>query len=132
MWRGQALDMPSWWQELVEIPEVDDFQELAQKIQASFELPPENEQTTQCRELPPGSPSIQMSPCQKEFPPTARSKVPLPGYLRGTVGEDHVTYVQYSPILGREIQQTYTGPTMPFGGEHPQVEGSDGAICLLL
>ena len=32
MWRGQALDTPSWWQELVEILEVDDFQELAQKI----------------------------------------------------------------------------------------------------
>ena len=31
--------MPSWWQELVEIPEVDDFQELAKKIWASFELP---------------------------------------------------------------------------------------------
>ena len=31
--------MPSWFQELVEILEVNDFQELAQKIWASFELP---------------------------------------------------------------------------------------------
>ena len=38
MWRGWALDTPSWWQELVKIPEVEDFQELAQNIQTSFEL----------------------------------------------------------------------------------------------
>ena len=38
-WRGWTVDMPSWWQELVGIPEVNDFQELAQKIQASFKLP---------------------------------------------------------------------------------------------
>ena len=37
-WQGQALDMPDWWQELVEIPEVDDYWELAQKIWASFNL----------------------------------------------------------------------------------------------
>ena len=39
MRQGQALNMPSWWQELVEIPEVGDFQELTQKIWYSFELP---------------------------------------------------------------------------------------------
>ena len=38
-WRGWVVDMPSWWQELEKIPEVDDIQELAQKTQASFELP---------------------------------------------------------------------------------------------
>ena len=31
-WQGQVLDMHDWWQELVEIPEVDDYWELAQKI----------------------------------------------------------------------------------------------------
>ena len=38
-WRGQVVNMPSWWQELGKIPEVGDLQELAQKIWASFELP---------------------------------------------------------------------------------------------
>ena len=38
-WQGQALNMPDWWQELAEISEVDDPQELARKIRASFELP---------------------------------------------------------------------------------------------
>ena len=32
------VDTPSWWQELGKIPEVGNFQELAQKIQASFKL----------------------------------------------------------------------------------------------
>ena len=36
---GQVVDTPSWWQELEKIPEVDNVQELAQKIWASFELP---------------------------------------------------------------------------------------------
>ena len=38
-WQGQVLDMPEWWQELAEIPKVDDYQELAQMIWDSFELP---------------------------------------------------------------------------------------------
>ena len=38
-WRGQAIEMPSWWQELGKIPEVGNLQELAQRIWASFELP---------------------------------------------------------------------------------------------
>ena len=37
-WWGQALGMPGWWQELVAIPEVDNYQELTWKIQASFKL----------------------------------------------------------------------------------------------
>ena len=38
-WRAQAHDMPGWWLELAEVPGVDDHQELAQKVQASFKLP---------------------------------------------------------------------------------------------
>ena len=38
-WQGQVLNMPDWWQELVEIPEIDDHWELAQWIRALFKLP---------------------------------------------------------------------------------------------
>ena len=38
-WRGQMVDTPSWWRELEEILDIEDTQELAQKIWASFELP---------------------------------------------------------------------------------------------
>ena len=37
-WRGQVVNMPSWWQELGKIQEVGNFQELAQKIWAFFKL----------------------------------------------------------------------------------------------
>ena len=38
-WRAQVHDMPGWWLELAKVPWVDDHQELAQKVQASFKLP---------------------------------------------------------------------------------------------
>ena len=38
-WRGWMVDTPSCWWELEEVPEVEDTQELAQKIWVSFELP---------------------------------------------------------------------------------------------
>ena len=38
-WRAQMHDMPGWWQELAEVPKIDNHQELARKVQASFELP---------------------------------------------------------------------------------------------
>ena len=38
-WRGHQLNMPDWWEELVAIPNVDDHCRLAQKVQASFEIP---------------------------------------------------------------------------------------------
>ena len=39
IWRAQMHDMPSWWQELAEVPGVDDHKKLAQEVQASFQLP---------------------------------------------------------------------------------------------
>ena len=39
MWRAQTLNTPSWWKELEKILEVKDFQELAHRIWAFFELP---------------------------------------------------------------------------------------------
>ena len=38
-WQGCQLDMPDWWGELVAIPDIDDYQKLAWKIRASFEIP---------------------------------------------------------------------------------------------
>ena len=38
-WQAWAHDMPGWWLELAKIPGVDHHQELAQMVQASFELP---------------------------------------------------------------------------------------------
>ena len=38
-WRGHRINTPDWWWELVGIPGINDFQELTQKIRASFKLP---------------------------------------------------------------------------------------------
>ena len=38
-WHGQCVDMPVWWWELQAIPNVEDHQELAQKVRASFKVP---------------------------------------------------------------------------------------------
>ena len=38
-WRAQVLDTPDWWQELIEVPGIDDHEKVAQEVWASFELP---------------------------------------------------------------------------------------------
>ena len=38
-WRAQVHDTSGWLQELAEVPEIDDHQELAWKVWASFKLP---------------------------------------------------------------------------------------------
>ena len=38
-WQAQAHDTPGWWPELAEIPDVNNHQELAWMVWASFELP---------------------------------------------------------------------------------------------
>ena len=38
-WRGCRVHTPDWWWKLVEIPGINNFWELAQKIRASFEIP---------------------------------------------------------------------------------------------
>ena len=38
-WKAEACKTPGWWRELLEVPEVQDYEELAQKVQASFYLP---------------------------------------------------------------------------------------------
>ena len=38
-WRAQMHGMPGWWQDLAELPRVDDHEKLAWEVQASFKLP---------------------------------------------------------------------------------------------
>ena len=35
-WKVQAYETPSWWQELIMVPGVDDHEKLAQEVQAFF------------------------------------------------------------------------------------------------
>ena len=38
-WKAEACKTPGWRRELLAVPEVQDYEELAQKVQASFQLP---------------------------------------------------------------------------------------------
>ena len=67
----------------------------------------------------------------ERFPLATRSNVPLPGYLGGTVGEDHSLHPG-STILGGEGQYAYAGSTMPLAEVCPQIEGDDGMVHFFL
>ena len=65
-WRAQAHDTPDWWQELAEVPKVDDYQKLAWEVQASFEVPWQINKlhsVENYHHAPPAPPCI----CQKNF-----------------------------------------------------------------
>ena len=39
MWKAEACKMPSWWRELMAVPEVEDCEKLAREVWASFQPP---------------------------------------------------------------------------------------------
>ena len=84
--------MPSWWQKLVEIPEVDNFQELAQKIWVSFKLPQRMSELHNVENycLAPPAPKCLH---QKDFLLQPDPKIPCQDIWQRQV-EKTVTYVQ--------------------------------------
>ena len=54
-WRGCRVHTPDWWWELVGIPGINDFQELVQKIRASFEVLQAKSKMTIWHHQPPGA-----------------------------------------------------------------------------
>ena len=84
--------MPDWWQELVEIPEVDDHWELARKIQASFELP---EWISELHDVENYHLALLAPPClhQKDFLLPQDPKFPCHD-IRMAQAEKTVAYVQ--------------------------------------
>ena len=63
---GADAQFPEWWQELAEIPEVDDYWELAWMIWASFELPWWVSQLHDVQNYYL-APLVPTCPCQKDF-----------------------------------------------------------------
>ena len=62
--------MPGWWPELAEVPGVDDHQELAQKVQASFEFPQQISEWHGVENYHQAPPGTAVHPLE-ELPPTA-------------------------------------------------------------
>ena len=73
-WRARVHDMPDWWQELAEVPGVDNHEKLAQEVWASFELPWQISQQ-HCIENYHQAPPALLCICQKSFllPPDSLS-----------------------------------------------------------
>ena len=84
--------MPDWWQELAEIPEVDDHWELARKIQASFKLPWQISELHDMENYHLALPALPCL-CQKDFLPPHDPKFPCHDIRMAQV-EKMVTYVQ--------------------------------------
>ena len=61
----------------------------------------------------------------------SRPLVPLPGYQRGAITEDHSLHTGPT-VLGGEGQPTNAKLTMPFGKVHSQTEEGNGTICVFL
>ena len=81
-WRGCRVHTPDWWQELVRIPGIKDFQELTQKIRASFELPQVKSKAQDVKNdylAPPAPKCIH----QKEFLPPQNPMLPSQDFREG-------------------------------------------------
>ena len=73
-WRSICICVPNWWKELIGILGIDDFQKLAQKIRASFEIP-QVRSKAQGGENDYSAPPASTCICQKDFLPP-----PDPGF----------------------------------------------------
>ena len=68
IWKAQAYETPSWWQELTMVPEVDNYEKLAHEVWASFQLPKrvsEQHQVKNDHQAPSALPCL----CQRDFLP---------------------------------------------------------------
>ena len=111
-WRAQVHDMPDWWQELTAIPGIEDHKKLAQEVWASFKLPRQISKwhsVENYHQAPPAPLCIS----QKSFLLQHDSKFAC-WYIKELQLEKMVAYAQGPPVLGRESQSAYSGPTTTF------------------
>ena len=81
-WRGHRIHTPEWWQELVGIPGINDFCQLARKIQVSFEIP----QAKSEAEGVDNDYLVPLAPkciCQREFLPPPNPMFPSQDFMEG-------------------------------------------------
>ena len=92
VWRSCQVHMPNWWWELVGIQGIDDFQALAQKIKASYEVPQARSKAQKVNNnysLPPAPKYI----CQKAFLPPQDWRFPYQDYREGQM-QKTIAYTQ--------------------------------------
>ena len=81
-WRGCRVNTPDWWQELVGILGINDFQELTQKIRTSFEPPWAKIKSPGCQQQLFSTTSPQLHPLEG-ISATSEPHIPQPGFMEG-------------------------------------------------
>ena len=100
MWKAEACKMPSWWRELMAVPEVEDCKKLAWEIWASFWLPKRASELHKMENYHQG-PSCTAVPPQEELLATTQFHLCLLRHSRNEMGEDG-GICPSSSVLGRE------------------------------
>ena len=127
-WKAETCKMPSWWRELVAVPEVEDHKRLAWEVQASFQLP------RRMRELHPRENCCQALPAPpclhwKKFMPPA-SSIYACRDIHKIPQEKTVAYAQALQQVGQFSPPN--AEAMPAGRKCEGAEGGVRVLPLLL
>ena len=69
MWKAEAYKTPSWWRELLKVPGVEDHENLAWEVQASFQLPKRASELHQVEDYHQAPPVLQCLLWKNFLPP---------------------------------------------------------------
>ena len=97
---GHQVNTPDWWQELMEILGINDFQELGQKIRAFFEIPQVKNKAQDINNDYSALP-VPICICWREFLPPPNPMFPSQDFKGGQIPKDS-GLCSGPPILGRK------------------------------
>ena len=126
-WRGCQVHTPNWQQELVGILGINNFQELVQKIRASFEVPWAKSQAQDVENdysVPPAPKCI----CWKEFLSPQDPMFPSQVFREGQ-SQKTLAYAQTIQYWTEKANLPMAGLTMPFGKVCSRTEVGDETLC---
>ena len=129
-WKAEACKMPSWWKELMAIPEVEDWEKLPQEVQASFQLPKRASELHKMENYHQALPAL---PCllRRNFLPPPNFHLCLLRYPRDAMERRWWHMPRLSSIGQRKLTCLLEGTT-PVGGECKRAAGGDEVLPLLL
>ena len=129
-WKAEACKTPGWWRELLAVPEVQDCEKLAWKVQASFQLPKRASELHKMENYH-WAPPVPPVSLQKEFPATSQFHLCLPGHSRDAKGEDG-GICPNPPVLGGEDWSASWREATPVSRQCEVAARGDGLLPLLL
>ena len=130
MWKAEACKMPSWWRELMAVPEVEDCGKLAWEIQASFWLPKRASKLHKMENYHQAPPAL-LCLLRRNFLPPPNSIFAF-WDIWEMQWEKTVGVCPSSPVLGRENWPACWREATPVGGECKGAMRRDEVLPLLL